>query len=217
MEHEDGDPPPTAQGARAAARRVRRAVRERPAPPHPAFALQSAALRAQTDRNDRSVSVTSHLTVPARGCDCWSQNQLVWGRHAAQGSCSARRLSVTESWPRTYGVPATVEASSRGALTATVLLSEVSGRDGLVSVNATWALSYFLAVFWHIRRNRRLRVPSLIRLLHTVRRSRWTFRWGHGRSAANPFSQEPQRRHRQARGDRPREVRTSGGQGTAVP
>lgn len=34
-EHEDGDPPPTAQGARAAACRVRRAVRERRAPPPP--------------------------------------------------------------------------------------------------------------------------------------------------------------------------------------
>lgn len=79
-EHEDGDPPPAAQGARAAACRVRRAVGERRAPP------PSSAKRSSPGPD---VSVTSHLAVPARGCDAGFRARSS-GPPPAQGPCSAR-------------------------------------------------------------------------------------------------------------------------------
>lgn len=84
-EHEDGDPPPAAQGARAAAGRVRRAVGERRAPP------PSSAKRSSPGPD---VSVTSHLAVPARGCDAGFRARSS-GPPPARGPCSARTGGAT--------------------------------------------------------------------------------------------------------------------------
>lgn len=82
-EHEDGDPPPAAQGARAC--RVRRAVGERRAPP------PSSAKRSSPGPD---VSVTSHLAVPARGCDAGFRARSS-GPPPARGPCSARTGGAT--------------------------------------------------------------------------------------------------------------------------